>query len=99
MASYGHACMHARHPMHASRSTSTMPSSRFLRALTGQIVTHGASVQWLHRWTRKLRLTLGNAPTSTYFTHVRKLPRGTSFSALQAVVHAWQPMHVSWLMT
>ena len=52
-ASYGHACMHARQPMQASRSTSTIPSGRFSRAFTGQIVTQGASVQWLQRWTRK----------------------------------------------
>ena len=34
-----------------------------------------------------------------YFTHVRKLPTGTSFSALQATVQAWQPMHLEWSMT
>ena len=38
------------------------------------------------------RLTSGNAPSSTYLTQVRKLPSWTSFSDLQATVHAWQPM-------
>ena len=80
--------MQARHPMHASRSTSTMPSGRFSNALTGQIVTQGASVQWLHRCTRKSRLTSGKRPCSVYFTDVLKLPTGTLFSALHATVQA-----------
>ena len=33
-----------------------------------------------------------------YLTHVRFTPSGTSCSALQATVQAWQPMHVSWSM-
>ena len=72
-----------------------MPSGRFSSALTGQIVTHGASVQWLQRSTRKWRLMSGKTPCSVYLTHVLKLPTGTSFSALQATVHAWQPMQLS----
>ena len=44
-------------------------------------------------------MIFGNLPTSTYLTEVRKLPTGTLFSCLQAVVQAWQPMQVSWLMT
>jgi hypothetical protein len=30
---------------------------------------------------------------------VRVTPSGTSFSLLQAVVHAWQPMHRLWSST
>ena len=73
-----------------------MPSSRFSSALTGQIVTHGAFVQWLQRSTAKCRRIAGNFPFSAYCTHVRKLPTGTSFSALHATVHAWQPMQRLW---
>ena len=80
--------MQARHPMHASRSMSTMPSSRFSSALTGQIFTQGASVHWLQRRTAKERLTVGKVPSSVYLTHVRKLPTGTWFSDLQATVQA-----------
>ena len=88
--------MHARHPMHASRSMSTMPSGRLSSAVTGQIVTHGAFVQWLQRSTVKWRFTAGKVPFSVYFTQVRKLPSGTSFSDLQATVQAWQPMQRRW---
>ena len=69
-----------------------MPSLRFSSALTGQIVTQGALVQWLQRRTAKCRLTAGKRPFSWYLTQVRKLPSGTSFSLLQATVQAWQPM-------
>src|SRR5688572_11282388 len=88
--------MHARQPMHAPRSMSTMPSGRFSSALTGQMVTHGALLQWLQRRIAKWRRTLGKRPFSVYLTQVRKLPTGTSFSALQATVHAWQPMQRRW---
>src|SRR5262245_14867006 len=88
--------MHARQPMQASRSRSTMPSARFSSAFTGQIVTHGAFEQWLQRNTAKWRFTAGKRPFSWYLTHVRKLPTGTSFSALHATVHAWQPMQRRW---
>lgn len=71
-----------------------MPSSRLNRAFVGQILTHGASVQWLHRITAKSRVLFGNTPWSTYFTQVRNCPTGTSCSVLHATVHAWQPMHV-----
>ena len=54
----------------------------------GQIVTHGASSQWLQRGTRKCRRVAGNGPFSTYFTHVRTAPRGTRFSSLHATVQA-----------
>ena len=76
-----------------------MPSGRFSSALTGQIVTQGASEQWLQRWTRNERRTSGNRPCSVYLTQVRKLPTGTSFSALQATVQAWHPMQLFWSMT
>src|SRR6266511_2056900 len=94
MASYGHACMHALHPMHRSSSKSTRPSGRWYIAVTGQIATHGGSAQWLQRSTAKCRRTAGNVPTSTFFTHVRNTPTGTSFSDLHAVVQAWHPMHL-----
>jgi hypothetical protein len=76
------------HPMQRSVSKSTMPSSRLNNALVGQMSTQGASVQWLHRITEKKRRVSGHAPFSTYFTHVRFTPRGTSCSVLQATVQA-----------
>ena len=54
-----------------------MPSARWYMAVTGQMRTHGGLAQWLQRVTWKCRRTLGNAPVSTYFTHVRYTPRGT----------------------
>src|SRR6266550_1077086 len=36
---------------------------------------------------------------STYFTYVRLTPRGTAFSDLRAVEHAWHPMQTVWSMT
>jgi hypothetical protein len=39
-------------------------------------LTHGASVQWLHRMTPNSRDVAGNSPFSTYFTHVWELPDG-----------------------
>src|SRR6266508_1556118 len=99
IASYGHAAMHALQPMHACLSKSTMPSGRRYMAAVGQAATQGASSHWLHRVTWKARRVWGNVPTSTYFTYVRLTPRGTSFSDLQAVVQAWQPMQAVWSMT
>lgn len=81
-------------PMQRSLSKSTIPSSRLNSAPVGQIFTHGASVQWLQRITPKDLVVFGNSPASTYFTHVRNWPSGTSCSVLQATVQAWQPMHV-----
>ncbi len=69
-------------------SKSTMPSARLYNADVGQIVTHGASVQWLQRITEKDRWVSGQVPCSTYFTHVRFTPSGTRCSVLQATVHA-----------
>src|SRR4051794_3114458 len=86
-------------PMHRLGSKSTMPSGRLKSALVGQIVTHGASAQWLQRSTVKKRRVLGKLPFSVYFTQVRKTPSGTSFSDLHATVQAWQPMHLRWSMT
>ena len=94
-ASYGQAFMHDLQPMQRESSKSTMPSWRRNRAVVGQIATHGASSQWLHRLTEKNRRVSGNAPFSMYLTHVRLTPNGTSCSALHATVQAWQPMHVS----
>src|SRR6185503_5513325 len=91
--------MHARQPMQRSRSRSTIASLRLCSALTGQISTQGAASQWLQRSTVKWRLTEGKLPLSTYLTHVRNFPSGTSFSDLQATVQAWQPMHLRWSMT
>ena len=79
-------------PMHRSLSKSTIPSSRLKSALVGQICTHGASSQWLQRVTWKVRRVWGNSPFSTYLTHVRATPSGTSCSVLQATEQAWQPM-------
>ena len=94
IASYGHAAMHALQPMQAALSKSTMPSGRTYMAAVGQAATHGASVHWLQRVTWYARRTRGKWPTSTALTYVRVTPTGTSFSDLQAVVHAWQPMHL-----
>ena len=81
--------------MQASESKSTIPSSRWCMAEVGQIRTQGGFAQWLHRVTWKLdRVTSGKAPVSTDFTHVRYTPRGTSFSLLHAVLHAWHPMQL-----
>ena len=91
--------MHDLQPMQRSPLKSTMPSGRLYSATVGQIVTHGASVQWLQRSTVKYRRVFGNWPFSMYFTQVRNAPNGTSFSALQASVQAWQPMHFRWSMT
>ena len=91
--------MQALHPMHTSGSNSTIPSSRWYIAVTGQIRTHGGFSQWLHRVTWNERRVSGNAPRSTYFTQVRLTPSGTSFSLLQAVEQAWQPMHFRLSMT
>ena len=86
-------------PMHESESNSTMPSCRRYIAVVGQIGTHGGFAQWLHRVTWKKRRVLGKVPFSTYLTQVRWTPRGTEFSALHAVVQAWQPMHRRLSMT
>src|SRR5687768_12544494 len=91
--------MHALQPMHWSLSNSTIPSGRWYMAVTGQIATHGGFSQWLQRVTWKLRVTSGKRPVSVYLTHVRETPRGTSFSLLHAVEHAWQPMHRRLSMT
>jgi hypothetical protein len=69
-----------------------MPFPCLESALTGQISTQGGLVQWLQRSTAKWRLTAGKRPFSVYFTQVRKLASGTSFSDLHATVQAWQPM-------
>jgi hypothetical protein len=68
-------------------------------AEVGHAVTHGASSHWLQRVTWNARLAWGKVPTSTDFTNVLVTPSGTSFSDLQAVVQAWQPMQRLWSMT
>jgi hypothetical protein len=68
MASYGHAAMHALHPMHARLSKSTMPSERRYMAAVGHAIVQGASSHWLHRVTWNARRACGKLPTSTYFT-------------------------------
>src|SRR6185436_12981953 len=85
--------------MHESESNSTMPSGRRYIAVVGQIGTQGGFAQWLHRVTWKKRRVFGKVPFSTYLTQVRWTPRGTEFSALHAVVQAWQPMHRRLSMT
>src|SRR6266545_7348223 len=84
--------MHDLQAMQCWLSKSTMPSGRVNSARVGQIVTHGASSQWLQRKTVKYRRTSGNLPFSTFLTQVRKFPKGTSCSALQATVQAWHPI-------
>ena len=44
-ASYGHACIQALQPIQMSESKSTIPLERLYNAVTGQIVTQGASSQ------------------------------------------------------
>lgn len=80
--------MHDLQPMQRSLSKSTMPSSRLNNAVVGQIVTQGASVQWLQRITPIDRSVSGNVPESTYLTQVRNCPSGTSCSVLHATVQA-----------
>lgn len=69
--------MHDLHPMQRDVSKSTIPSVRLNSAEVGQIVTQGASEQWLHRITENVRFVFGHVPFSTYFTHVRFTLRGT----------------------
>jgi hypothetical protein len=95
MAPYGQAIMHAAHPMHRSRSMSTMPLSSTCSALTGQLRTQGAFSQWLQRMGVNARFTSGNTPWSTYLTRSRQLLTGTLFSDLHATSQALQPMHAS----
>jgi hypothetical protein len=87
------------HPIQMDVSKSTIPSERLWSADVGQIATHGASVQWLHRMIENDRMVSGHVPFSTYFTHVRLTPSGTWCSVLHATVHAWQPMHDVWSIT
>src|SRR5262245_10977945 len=91
--------MHDLQPIQRSPLKSTIPLSRRNNAVTGQIVMQGASSQWLHLRTEKNRRVSGYSPFSMYFTQVRKVPSGTSFSDLQATVHAWQPIHLRWSIT
>jgi hypothetical protein len=58
------------------------------------MLTQGASSHWLHSTGKKNRFVSGNDPFSTVFTQHRFTPTGISCSALQAIVHAWQPMHL-----
>ena len=79
--------------MLSSKSTTPLPVR--CSALVGQIFMHGASSQWLHRMTVNDRPVFGNDPVSTYFTHVRLTPIGTSCSLLHATVQAWHPIQES----
>ncbi|SUZ95819.1 uncharacterized protein METZ01_LOCUS48673 [marine metagenome] len=85
--------------MQRASSKSTMPSGRVNRAVVGQIVTQGASSQWLQRWTLNSRLLSGKVPFSMYLTWVRLTPMGMSCSDLQATVQAWQPIQERLSMT
>ncbi len=51
--------MHALQPMQIDGSNSTMPSSRWYMAVTGQMRTQGGLAQWLQRVTWKWRRTSG----------------------------------------
>ena len=60
----------------------------------GHTRTQGASAQWLHclgTFARAMRPS--GRSTSKLSIQVLNAPRGTSFSRLQATVHALQPMH------
>jgi hypothetical protein len=69
--------MHDLQPIQLLVSKSTIPSDRLNRADVGQIDTHGASEQWLHRMIEKERSAWGHVPLSTYLTQVRLTPSGT----------------------
>ncbi len=45
--------------MHSAGSNSTMPSTRWTIAVTGQMRTQGGFAQWLHRVTWKERRASG----------------------------------------
>ena len=99
IASYGQAAMHALQPMQrACRSRRCRPARRYI-AVVGQAVTHGASSHWLQRVTWKRAARLGNVPDVDVLDVRAVTPSGTSFSDLQAVVQAWQPMQRVWSMT
>ena len=90
--------MHDLQPMQRSGFRSTIPSSRFSSALVGQISTQGASLHWLQRRT-EAAAHLGELAGLGVLHPGAEAPQGTSFSDLQATVHAWQPMQREWSMT
>ena len=94
-ASYGQASTQKPQPMQTARSTETMPSSRCAVAPEGQASTQGGRSHWLHWATNGLWTRRGKVPSRTVVrTWVRACPGGTSHSALQATVQAWQPTHL-----
>src|ERR1044071_3622977 len=86
--------MHIRFALHSDLSMTTACPSGLEIAPVGHAFRQGASSQWLHSTGTKWRRACGYLPSSTYFTVSRKTPSGTSYSALHATEHAWQPMHV-----
>ncbi len=91
--------MHALQPMQTLLSNSTMPSARWNIASVGQMRTQGGIGAVIAARDLEMAAGVGIAPVSTYLTQVRYTPRGTSFSLLQAVEQAWQPMHLRLSMT
>src|SRR5664280_2126752 len=83
--------MHALQPEHLLWLTRTTPPSFTWLAPVGQLLTHGASVQWLQRSDRISAARSGNSPRTSSTTQSRQKPSGTSFSALHERTHALQP--------
>jgi hypothetical protein len=93
-ASYGHAAMHALHPLHASWWTSTTPPLSWMwLAPHGQQGTHGGSSQWLQRSLRISMWSDGEMPAVSYTIQSRLYPSGTPFSVLHATTQSMQPTH------
>ena len=95
---YGQAFWHIRQPMQRSSSCMVMPSGvlNIAFGVTGQALTQGASVQWLHSTGITQCVMLGNFP-SVFMTKSAQLKLCPSarfrvlFSALQANAQAPQP--------
>ncbi len=87
-----------RQPMQSALSCMVMPSGVLYIAFgeTGQALTHGASVQWLHSTGSTRCVTFGNVPSVCIMKSAQlklwPLPRvRVLFSALQANAQAPQP--------
>ncbi len=65
----------------------------------GQTRTQEGCSQWWHCSGSKSMRSLGNSPWRSSLIQFRKLPTGTSFSALQATAQALQLMHFLESMT
>jgi hypothetical protein len=74
-----------RSPLSGLCAGTSQPQDRWRRTVGGRSV----AARYMEMAAR-----VGNCPSSTHRTHVRKTPRGTWFSALHATEQAWQPMHL-----